>query len=133
MTVPTGLRRASFILDSDALNPAYLEHSNKTNFYRISPVKLQVLKELVTEMLAENILKRSSSAWASLEVLVPKKKVGKPRICVNYIKLKAKTHTDDLTTNFTRILDRLAASEVFFTIDPESLCWQCPNGWAQQR
>lgn len=103
MTAPTRLRRASFIFDSDTLNPAYLEHSNKTKFYRISPVKLQVMKELVMEMLAENILKRSSSAWASLVVLMPKKKVGKPRVCVNYIKLKPKTHTDaDLTTTYTR-------------------------------
>lgn len=56
-------------------------------------------------MLAENILKRSSSAWVSLVVLMPKKKVGKPGVCVNYIKLKAKTHTEaDLTTNYTKNL-----------------------------
>lgn len=103
MTVPTRLRRASFILDSDTLDPAYLEHSNKTKFYRVSPVKPQAMKEPVTEMLAENILKRSSSAWASLVVLMPERKGEKPRVCVNYFKLKAKTHTDaPPTTNYTR-------------------------------
>lgn len=103
MAIPTRLRRASFILDPDTLNPAYLEHSNKTKFYRISPVKLQVMKELVKETLAENILESSSSAWASPVVLMPKKKGGKHRVCVNYFNLKAKTHTEAApTTDYTR-------------------------------
>lgn len=94
--------------------------------YRVSPAKLTVLKELVEEMLADDIIEPSSSAWASPVVLVPKKDGRKPRFCVNYIKLNAVTHTDTYPLpTIQEILDSLAGSVVFSTIDLKSGYWQC--------
>ena len=54
------------------------------------------------------------------------KKYGKPRFCVNYIKLNAVTYTDAYPLpTIQNILDSLAGYVVFSTIDLNSGYWQC--------
>ena len=77
------------------------------------------MKELMVEMLATGIIKPSSLAWALPVVLIPKD--GKPRFCVNYIKLKTVTCTDIYPLPPTHgILDSLAGFVIFSTINLNS-------------
>ncbi|KAG7480145.1 hypothetical protein JOB18_044254 [Solea senegalensis] len=55
--------------------------------YRISPPKQKVLKELIEDMLKDDVIEPSCSALASPVVLIPKKE-GKPRFCVDYRKVE---------------------------------------------
>lgn len=129
MTVPTRLRRASFILDSDTLNPAYLEHSNKTKILPHLPCETPS-DERAGEGNAgrkhpQTQLGHHLWYWCLI-------KMEDSVLITSNLRLK---HTLMLTSlpTIQEILDWLAGSEVFFTIDPESLYWQCPNGWSQQR
>lgn len=79
-------RRNSDVCTSSLVRTKVLKHkifvtlavSIKQKSYRVSPAKLKVTKELVEEMLAADIIKPPSSAWASPVVLIPKKD-RKPR------------------------------------------------------
>ncbi|GAA6085733.1 uncharacterized protein LOC113073276, partial [Tachysurus ichikawai] len=63
--------------------------------YNVSPAKLQVQKELIKEMLAADIIEPSSSAWASLVVLILKKTGGfRLQVVFDYRKLNPVTHSD---------------------------------------
>ena len=93
--------------------------------YRLPPAKLQVMKELIEEMLEMDIIEPSSSAWSSPVVLIPRKD-RKPRFCVNYIKLNAVTYTDAYPLpTIQEILDSLAGSVIFSSIDLNNGYWQC--------
>ncbi len=83
-----------------------------------------MLKELLDEMLENNVVEPSSSAWASPVVIVPRK-TGNPRFCVDYRKPNAKTHTDAYPIpTIQEILESLAGATVFSALDLNSGYWQ---------
>ncbi|XP_042215540.1 uncharacterized protein K02A2.6-like [Homarus americanus] len=61
--------------------------------YRMSPDKREKLKQEVEYLLEHDLVERSSSAWASPCVLVPKPD-GSVRMCTDYKKVNLVTRTD---------------------------------------
>lgn len=81
--------------------------------YRQSSATNELIRKLVSEMLAAGVVRPSVSPWA-FPVTIAKKKDGSPRFCVDYRRLNAVTidehtplpHIDDL-------LNRVANARVF--------------------
>ena len=78
----------------------------------------------VAEMLHEDVIRPSTSAWSSPVILV-KKKSGELRFCVDYRKLNSVTvgHAHPLP-RIDDILDSLGDSKYFTTLDLRSGYWQ---------
>lgn len=94
--------------------------------YRMSAVKQSVVEQQLKEMLEEGIVELSYSGWASPVVLVPKKDGGF-RFCVDYRKINAVTETDAYPLpNISELLESLAGTSVFSTLDLNSGYWQVP-------
>ena len=94
--------------------------------YRIPLRKRQIVEEELDKMLAEDIIERSSSSWASPITLVPKKD-GTTRFCVDYRKLNAVTKKDaHPLPNIQDIFDMMTGASVFTTLDLKSGYWQIP-------
>lgn len=94
--------------------------------YRLSYTERQQVKDMVQEMLDSNIIRESSSPYASPIVLVNKKS-GEKRLCVDYRALNRKTKREHYP--LPRIedqLDRLSGSKLFITLDLASGYYQIP-------
>ena len=92
--------------------------------YRLPLSKRQLVDEEIEKMLAEDIIERSSSPWASPITLVPKKD-GSIRFCVDFRKLNAITTKDAHgLTNIQDIFDTLTGATIFTTLDLKSGYWQ---------
>lgn len=94
--------------------------------YRLSYTERQQVKDMVQEMLDSNIIRESSSPYASPIVLVSKKS-GEKRLCVDYRALNRKTKREHYP--LPRIedqLDRLSGSKLFITLDLASGYYQIP-------
>lgn len=61
--------------------------------YRLSPVKHAIVEEQLGEMLAAGVIEPSHSGWVS-PVVLPPKKDGGHRFCVDFRKVNAATETD---------------------------------------
>ena len=61
--------------------------------YRVGPKERQIISDLTSSMWANEVIRKSSSPWASPVVLVSKKD-GSLRFCVDYRKLNAITVRD---------------------------------------
>ncbi|GFS69878.1 hypothetical protein TNCV_3101811 [Trichonephila clavipes] len=59
----------------------------------MNPIKKEILKEQIEELLRQNIIEECESHYATPVVLVPKQN-GKVRLCVDYRKLKSVTKVD---------------------------------------
>ena len=75
--------------------------------------KRQIISEQIDEMLAQNIIRPSSSPWCSPITLVPKSS-GEYRFCVNYRKLNSVTVKDSFPLPLIQdIFDQLQGARVF--------------------
>ena len=92
--------------------------------YRTPLAKRKIVEEEISKMLAEGIIRPSSSEYASPVVLVPKKDGG-IRFCVSYQRLNAITERDCFPLPLIQdIFDQLGGSRVFSTLDLTSSYWQ---------
>ncbi|GFS99393.1 retrovirus-related Pol polyprotein from transposon 297 [Trichonephila clavipes] len=64
-----------------------------TSPYRMNPVKKEVLREQIEELLRQNVIEECESPYDAPVVLVPKPN-GKVRLCVDYRKLNLVTKVD---------------------------------------
>ena len=80
----------------------------------------------ITTMLAQGIIKESSSPWMAPAVFVLKKS-GDLRLCIDYRELNKKTKKDAYPLPLPdEVQDRLAGSTIFSTLDLQSGYWQLP-------
>ena len=78
----------------------------------------------VKDMLAQGVIKPSSSPWLS-PVVVVRKKVGTFRLCIDYRKLNSITHCEaHPIPRMVDILDSLNGAKMFTTLDLRSGYWQ---------
>ena len=83
-------------------------------------------------MLAQGIIKESSSPWMAPAVFVPKKS-GELRICVDYRSLNKQTAKDSYPLPLPdEVQDHLTNAAVFPTLDLHSSYWQLPVAKADQ-
>lgn len=91
---------------------------------RISPAKKEEAAKLLKEMLDRNVIRPSSSPWASPVVLVQKKD-GSTRFCIDYRRLNTITRKDAYPLpRVDDTLDTLSGSKWFSTLDLISGYWQ---------
>ncbi|PIK41092.1 putative transposon Ty3-I Gag-Pol polyprotein [Apostichopus japonicus] len=86
-------------------------------YRRISPTQVAEVKTLLNDMLAKNIIRKSSSPYASPIVLV-KKKSGTLRLCIDYRQLNAVTVKDSFPLpRIEETLEALGGAKYFSTLD----------------
>ena len=91
---------------------------------RIVPSRREEARKLLDDMLQKDIIRPSTSPWASPIVLV-RKKDGSLRFCIDYCKLNAVTRKDAYPLpRVDDTLDTLAGSVYFTTLDLISGYWQ---------
>ena len=91
---------------------------------QIPPHKKEEVHNLVEEMLHNDVIKPSTSPWASPVVLV-RKKDESTRMCIDYRKLNAVTRKDAYPLpRIDDALDALSGSKWFSTLDLISGYWQ---------
>ena len=122
-----------FALGNDGLGrTSILQHEIHTGdaapirqqFRRVCPEKRQEMRTLLSEMLERDIIRPSNSPWASPVVLV-KKKDGTSRFCIDYRKVNTVTRKDAYPLpRLDDLLDTLAGSRLFSTLDLVSGYWQ---------
>ena len=94
--------------------------------YRTALSKRKEISWQVDDMLAQGIIRPSTSPWASPIILVPKKS-GKLRFCVYYRAINAVTIKDSFPLPLIQdIFDQLQGANVFTTLDMQSVYWQSP-------
>ena len=85
--------------------------------YRMPLTKRAKVDTLIAEMLADDIIRPSNSAYASPILLVPKKD-GETRFCVDYRKLNAVTESSLFPLpSIPEIFDLVSGSTVYSTLD----------------
>ena len=99
-------------------------HPIRQPLRRIPPAKREEVRQLLKEMLDQDVIKPTISPWASPVVIV-KKKDGSPRFCVDYRKVNTVTRKDAYPLpRVDDTLDTLAGSKWFSTLDLLSGYWQ---------
>ena len=100
--------------------PTVDDHPISQPYRRIPPNQLQEVKDHIRQMIRRNIIRESTSPYASPMVLV-RKKSGKLRICIDYRKLNSKTRRDAFPLpRIEESLDALGGATLFSTIDLQS-------------
>ncbi|GKE01215.1 hypothetical protein Tco_1389198 [Tanacetum coccineum] len=88
--------------------------------YRMTPFKLQELKEQLQELLDRRFIRRSMSSWGAL-VLFVKKKDGYMRLCINYRELNRVTIRNRYPLpRIDDLFDQLQGAKYFSKIDQMS-------------
>lgn len=96
------------------------------NPYRLSESHRSQLKEMISELLANNIIRESTSSYASPIILVPKPN-GTLRLCVDYRKLNAITVKQKFPLPLIEDqIDKLAGFKYFTLLDLYSGYYQIP-------
>ncbi len=94
--------------------------------HRVSPVERQIINEMTNEMLATQVIRPSTSQWASPVVLV-KKNDGKQRFCIDFRKLNQIKKRDVYPIpRIDDCLDALGGNTLFSTFDMHAGYWQIP-------
>uniref|UniRef100_A0A8C5DIP0 ribonuclease H n=1 Tax=Gouania willdenowi TaxID=441366 RepID=A0A8C5DIP0_GOUWI len=92
--------------------------------YRVSREEQTVIEEQIQKMLENNVIKPSTSPWASPVVITPRKD-GTPRFCVDYRALNAKTQHDAYPMPLIhKILESLQGAQHFSSLNLQSGYWQ---------
>lgn len=100
--------------------------------YRVSQSEREIIEKEVNEMLSRNIIRPSSSSWASPVVLV-KKKDGSVRFCIDYRALNKITRKDVYPMpRIDDALDTLQGANYFSSLDLRSGYWQIPMNEADK-
>ena len=91
---------------------------------RVSPARRQEVRQLLNEMLKNDIIQPSNSPWSSPIILV-RKRDGSTRFCIDYRKVNSVTRKDAYPLpRVDDILDTLGGSKWFSTLDLKSGYWQ---------
>lgn len=94
--------------------------------YRGSHEQRKIIEEQVDEMLANGVIRKSSSPWSSPVVLV-KKRDGKWRFCVDYRQMNKIIRLDKYPLpRIDDLLSYLSGAEYFASLDMLSGYWQIP-------
>ena len=94
--------------------------------YRMPLSKRQLVEDMITDMLHDDIIRPSSSAYASPILLIPKKD-NEYRFCVDYRKLNAVTEADVFPLPLIQdIFDLVGNSTIFSTLDLKAGYHQLP-------
>ncbi|GBB99189.1 hypothetical protein RclHR1_03440022 [Rhizophagus clarus] len=92
--------------------------------YRMNPVKRKFSKNKIVKMEVQDIIRKSSSPWASPVVII-EKKGGDKRLCIDYQKLNAITKADAYPLpRIDDLLKNLRSATWFTTLDLASGYWQ---------
>ena len=92
--------------------------------YRTPLSKRKLVEEAIADMLTENVIRPSESAWASPITLVPKRD-GSTRFCVDYCKLNSVTIRDQYPLpQIQDIFDQVGGSTIFSSLDLKAGYWQ---------
>lgn len=94
--------------------------------YRISEKDKEILRKIITDLLNANIIRRSTSPFASPVMLVDKKG-GEKRMVVNYTALNKLTIKDKFPMPIIDdLVDKLANAKYFTSLDLASSYYQIP-------
>ena len=94
------------------------------NFYRVDPVKRELIQKEVKKMLDMGVIRRSKSPWSSPVVIVPKPD-GTARFCIDYRKLNKITRKDNYPLpRIDDLLEAFRGCKWFTSLDLAAGYWQ---------
>ena len=98
----------------------------KRNAYRIPLLKQYIVRKHIDDMLADGVIRKLNSPYASPILLVPKSD-GSTRFCVDFRELNKQTIKDSYPLpNMKNIFNRLGGSSIFSTLDLKAGYHQIP-------
>lgn len=96
----------------------------KQRYYPVSPYKQKLIDEEVDKMLAAGVIERSTSAWSSPVLLVPKRD-GTQRFCVDFRRVNGVSLKDAYPLPYiSATLDKLGGARYLSSLDLQSAYWQ---------
>ena len=94
--------------------------------YRVSPKQREVIDKELDQMIEKGLVRKSTSAWASPLIVVPKP-TGGVRVCFDYRAVNKVTTVDSHPLpRVDDLLDHLKGAKYFSKIDLKSGFWQIP-------
>ena len=118
--VPNKTSVAFHDVDEGECNPV------KQHPYRVNPVKLEHMRNELDYMLQNGIIEKSSSAWSSLCILVPKPD-GSYRFCTDFRKVNALTKSDSYPIpRIDSVIDKVGNAKFVSKFDLLKGYWQVP-------
>lgn len=98
----------------------------KQRYYPMSPERIKELNRQLEEMLEQDVVEPSSSAWNNPTLFTPKSS-GELRFCIDSRKLNSVSKHDAYPLPYiSRILDQLRDAKFLSSIDLKSSFWQIP-------